>query len=421
MLEQFFLRPATVDRIHASWIGGAIEHYVTWLAENDYATRNVFSRVPILVKFGIFTSEKGAKDWNELPSYVESFVEVWLIEHGKEEASALKRNEAARAIRNPIQQMLNLIIPVGRLSSVRHELPVPFLDGVPDFFTFLRRDRGLREATIVQYQHYLRRLESFLRNIKMQTLSELSPAVVNAFITESGQRVDKRSVQSLCSILKVFLRYLYRIGIHTRDLSRIIESPRSYRLAKIPRSISWASVQQMLEAVDRRNAAGKRDYAMLLLLVAYGLRAREVAALTLDDLDWKRERLYIRARKAGHSSVYPLSSVVGEGILDYLQRGRPKTDERRLFLRIPAPHRPVAWHVVSSRAKHYLCKAGIEVPRPGSHTLRHSCVQRLVEARFSFKTIGDYVGHRTPDATQIYAKVNIEALREVALGGEEIL
>jgi integrase/recombinase XerD len=264
-------------------------------------------------------------------------------------------------------------------------------------------------------------LEDYLCRHGIQALSGLSPAVLGAYIIETGRALDKRSVQSLCSILKAFLRYLYYAGLHARDLSQQIESPRRYRLANLPRSISWAEVRQMLETVDRRTPTGKRDFAILLLLVSYGLRAREVAALKLDDIDWKRERVHIPRRKSGHAAMYPLSLAVGEAVLDYLQHGRPKPNAgtRALFLRAFAPYTPLSWNAVSLQAKHYLRKAGIEVPRPGSHTLRHTCVQRLVDAHLSLKTIGDYVGHRTPDATRIYTKVDIERLREVALGLEE--
>ena len=248
------------------------------------------------------------------------------------------------------------------------------------------------------------------------------PTAVSAFITESGATIDKRSVQSLCSILKVFFRYLYRVGLMTRDLGKAIESPRRYSFSNLPRSITWSEVEQMLQKVDRRSAVGKRDYAILLLLVTYGLRAREIGALTLDDIDWKRDHLHIRGRKAGHSTAYPLAPPVGEALLDYLKQGRPATTERAVFFRAYAPYTPLSRVAVSLRAKWYLQKAGINVPRPGSHTLRHTCVQRLVDSGFSLKTIGDFVGHRTPDATKIYAKVNVEALREVALGdGEEVL
>jgi integrase len=168
----------------------------------------------------------------------------------------------------------------------------------------------------------------------------------------------------------------------------------------------------MLQKVDRRSAVGKRDYAILLLLVTYGLRAREVGALTLDDIDWKRDRLDVRGRKAGHSTAYPLAPTVGEAILDYLKLGRPATGERALFIGAYAPYTPLSRMAVSMRAKWYLRKAGINVSRPGSHTLRHTCVQRLVNSGFSLKTIGDFIGHRTPDATKIYAKVNIKALRK---------
>jgi integrase/recombinase XerD len=150
--------------------------------------------------------------------------------------------------------------------------------------------------------------------------------------------------------------------------------------------------------------------------------AREIAALTLDDIDWKHDRIDIRGRKAGHSTAYPLDPAVGESILDYLKEGRPKTSGRALFIGAYAPYVPLSYVAASYVAKRYLCKAGIKVSRPGSHTLRHTCVQRLVDSGFSLKTIGDFVGHRTPDATRIYAKVNIAALRLVALGdGEDVL
>src|SRR5262249_9018896 len=147
-----------------------------------------------------------------------------------------------------------------------------------------------------------------------------------------------------------------------------------------------------------------------------GLRGREVAALTLDDIDWKRERLAIPERKAGHSTAFPLSAVVAEAILDYLRHGRPATTDRRVFFRAVTPFRPTGYGAVSALARSYLLEAGVHVPRPGSHTLRPSAVQRLVDANFDLKTIGDFVGHRSARSTEVYAKVAVEALREVALG-----
>jgi site-specific recombinase XerD len=167
---------------------------------------------------------------------------------------------------------------------------------------------------------------------------------------------------------------------------------------------------------------GKRDYAILLLLVTYGLRAREIAALTLDDIDWHRDRLRVPERKAGHSTAYPLSALVGEALVAYLQHGRPQTSVRALFFQAHAPYAPITSVAISQLSKNHLRRAGIAVSRAGSHTLRHSCVQRLVDAGFDLKTIGDYVGHGSPSATTVYTKVDVEALRQVALGdGEEVV
>ena len=370
MLNLYFIRPTTVDRIGASWIGDAIERYVVWLGEHKYAARNVFTRVPILLRFGDFAQGAGAKTWDELPAQVESFVDAWLRRQGRE-YSVLQRQAAARGIRNPIQQLLRLILPH---QEDKPGLPDPFAGVVPDFFDFLRRDRGLRDATLVQYRHYLQRFQDHLRTAERALLPDLPLTIVSAFITESGKTVDKRSVQSLCSILKVFFRYLYRVGLMTRDLGKAIESPRRYSFANLPRSITWSEVDQMLQHVDRRSAVGRRDYAILLLLVTYGLRAREVGALTLDDIDWKHDRLNIRGRKADHSTAYPLAATVGEALLEYMKNGRPATSERAVFFGAYAPYKPLSRVAVSMRAKCYLRKAGIKVPRPGSHTLRHTAL-----------------------------------------------
>ncbi len=139
----------------------------------------------------------------------------------------------------------------------------------------------------------------------------------------------------------------------------------------------------------------------------------------MDDIDWKRERLAIPERKAGHSTAFPLSAVVGEALLDYLQHGRPATTDRHVFFRAAAPRRPIGTAAVSSLARSYLLQAGVDVPRPGSHALRHSAVQRLVDADFDLKTIGDFAGHRSARCTEVYATVALNALREVALGEDE--
>jgi integrase len=123
--------------------------------------------------------------------------------------------------------------------------------------------------------------------------------------------------------------------------------------------------------------------------------------LTLDDIDWERERLLVPERKAGHCTAYPLSVVVGEALLVYLKEGRPQTTERQVFFRAHAPCTPLNWNAVGSRSTQYLRKAGIRVHRPGSNTRRHTCVPRLIDAEFPLKTIGDYVGHCSTRSTEV--------------------
>ena len=159
-----------------------------------------------------------------------------------------------------------------------------------------------------KYRHHLSRFEAYLEQIGVVRLSELSPPVLSAFMAErSGAGLSKTSVRDCCGVLRVLLRYAHREGAVGSDLSATVEWPQAYRLSSIPRSITWEEVGRVLTCVDRRTPVGRRDYAILLLLVIYGLRGREVATLTLDHIDWRSERLRVPERKAGHSTAFPLS------------------------------------------------------------------------------------------------------------------
>ncbi len=421
MLEHYFIKPDTIDRIQDSWLGAPIEQYVTWLHKQGYTARTVIRRVPLLMRFGEFARSQGAQTLDDLPSYVDRFVSDWGRGRGQNRKSKDARKEVEKEVRGPIQHFLCLIMPDYH-GKGRTRTNLPFLECAPGFFHYLQEEKGLRPGSIRHYQHYLRLFQEYLTKIKLDHIRELSPVVLSAFVMDKGRFLSKNTVTSLCASLRIFLRYLYRERIISTDLSLHIEKPRKYALSDIPRSISWNDVRLMFEVVDRRSPIGKRDYAILLLLVTYGLRGGEVAALTLDDIDWKRERIRIPERKAGDSTTYPLTPIIGEAILTYLQKARPPVSHRSVFCRAVAPHSPLDCHAISNRVSRYLRKAGVKVARAGAHTLRHTCVQRLVEADLPFKTIGDYVGHRSPSSTQIYTKVSLESLREVALGdGEDVL
>ena len=417
MLEYYFTKPDTVDRIKESWIGESIEKYVVWLSDQGYAARTVHGHVPLLKRFGEVAWSLGARELKELPDHIDSFIDTWMREHKRRATKKRSRSSICRDIRSPVEQFLKIIVRgyTGNSKKKRE----PFSNDVPVFFSYLRNERGLGEISMRRYFLHLQRFEKYLAKIALHDLNALSPIILSSFISDIGRSLGKWAMRELCCVLRVFLRYLYQERVIARDLSHTIEPPIIYRLSDIPRSISWDEVALLLEAVDRRSPNGKRDYAILLLLVTYGLRAREVSKLTIDDVDWKRERLYILERKAGNSTAYPLSVVVGEAIIDYIKHGRPETPDRHLFFRAYAPRTPITHGAISTLASHYIRRAGIQVVRPGSHTLRHTCAQRLVDASFTFKLIGDYVGHRSLTSTEIYTKVDIEALRKVVCKNEE--
>jgi site-specific recombinase XerD len=421
MLENYYIRPTTIDRIHESWIASAVEQYVNWMAERRYTDRSVSRRIPIMVNFGEFAKAHGASEVKDLPDHVEPFVQAWVSERA--EGRSARRRKLAYEVRNPIRQMLRLAVPgyVGR--SRPHKPDNPFERQAPGLLRYLTEEKGLRPGSIDHYRFFLRQFAAYLERTGIDDLARLSPTVLSGFIAEyAPPRVSWTTVRNACGVLRVFLRYLNREGVIAKDLSSLVEFPQSYRHSGVPRSISWEQVERVLAGIDRRSVSGKRDYAILLLLATYGLRAAEVAALTLDDLDWRHERFKVRERKAGNSTTYPLSAIVGAAIVDYLKNGRPDTPCREVFMRSFAPLAPIGSSGVVSRAAHFIRKAGISVPRPGSHVLRHSCVQRLLNAHFSLKHIGDYVGHRSASSTQIYGKIAVEQLREIALGdGEDVL
>ena len=237
-------------------------------------------------------------------------------------------------------------------------MPFHFVMSFPRFPEYLRLERGLKECTIDRYGEQLRQFEKYLKGIGLTDLGHLTPTILSAFATERGNDLCRSSMKSLCSHLRVFLRYLHQIGLHTRDLSVTVEGSRVYRLATVPRSIPWPEIERTLECVDRHTSIGRRDYAMLLLLVVYGLRAHEVVSLTLDSINWERERLLVADRKAGHNTAFSLASSVAEAIIDYLRNGRPDRTDRALFLCANPPFRPISNAVVSKQGPPHIPAQG---------------------------------------------------------------
>ena len=268
MLEQYFVRPSTIDRIRASWLAPQIERYVEWMEAQGYHQRNFFRRVPILCHFAEFTQRHGCIDLASASSCVEAFVSFWVSRHGTSKSTTASSKKLEGDAGNPVRQMLQLAMD-GRVARTRHPHPFPFKDAVPGFIEYLRGERGLQESTIYLYHHDLMRFAKYLSRVEVAGLSELSPPLLASFVIDQAPQMSPSGRRDLCGRLRVFLRFCHREQITTQDLSGAVEMPQTYRLANVPRSITWDEVRRLLEVVDRRTIRGRRDYAILLLLVTY--------------------------------------------------------------------------------------------------------------------------------------------------------
>src|SRR5216684_7476045 len=354
MLEDYYVKPSTIDRVRSSWLAPQIESYLEWLQAHGYSRLVVYRRLPLLFHFAEFAQKRGCRDIASCKAYIKEFVSQWLEQHGAKTKTAVAVRKHTIDAKCGVRQMLQLACkePVTRN---RWRRPFPFESAVPGFAEYLRSERGFAESTIRNYRRHLSEFAQYLSRTGVTSFSQLSPAVLAAFIVQHGPKVAPRTRLGLCCHLRVLLRFCHREKITSRDLSGAVGTPQVHRLDDVPRSITWDEVRRMLEAVERRTIRGRRDYAILLLLVTYGLRAHEVARLTLDDLDWKRDRVRVRQRKGGHATTtFPLSPQVGAALVDYLRSARPETADRHVFLNVLAPFAPVTMSGISQRATGYL-------------------------------------------------------------------
>jgi site-specific recombinase XerD len=314
---------------------------------------------------------------------------------------------------------------IGRLTTPTAEcrLAPTFKIGLQRFTQFLLLDRGLATSTVENRRFYVDRFLSFASNLAVDAWESLRPDHVDYFLIAQAESIGRRGMGSVCAALHSLFRFL-RIEGH--DLAPHLEGfprPRVYDQENVPRFIRPEQIKTMLTLVDRATPAGMRNYAMLLMLITYGMRAAEVARITFDDIDWSGERLCLRHRKSGRSDWMPLSTPVGEAIVEYISKARRKNSHRQIFVTLSAPVRPFRdGSVVSTVAHKYLRAAGIELKHCGAHILRHTAAHELLANGHTFKEIGDYLGHSATSSTSVYLKVDLDGLREVALNdGEDLL
>jgi integrase/recombinase XerD len=304
------------------------------------------------------------------------------------------------------------VIPAERISS--HPL-TPTERWMQAYEHHLREARGLARATIVNYIPFA---GSFLKDRFGDgpvALSHLGARDVVGFIQRQALRLHPKRAKLLTSALRSFLQYVRYRGKTKLDLAAAVPVVPNWSMSSIPRAIGANQVRQLLASIDRRTATGRRDYAILLLLARLGLRASEVAFLELDDIDWNAGQLSVRG-KSGLRSDLPLPTDVGKAIAAYLRRGRPQCTSRCVFLRAKAPLRGFRGPSgIGSMVRHRLQRAGIDAPTHGAHQFRHGLATELLRQGASLGEIGELLGHHSPETTKIYTKVDLDALRTLAV------
>lgn len=280
---------------------------------------------------------------------------------------------------------------------------------------YLLDERGLATKTVIARE---RTALMFLAEHSDRELHDLDSGDVSRFVTRQCRRLSTRSAERLVSGLRSFLRFALVEGLITTPLANAVPSVARWSVAGLPRGLARGQVSALLVSCDRRCAMGRRDYAILVLLVRLGLRAAEVAALRLDDIDWRAGEIVVRGKGRTEERL-PLPSDVGAAITAYLRRGRPVRAEREVFLRMCAPLRGLAPQGVSEVVRAASERAGLG--SFGSHRLRHTAGTEMLRAGASLSEVAQVLRHRSVATTAVYAKVDHLALRELAMrwpGGE---
>ena len=279
------------------------------------------------------------------------------------------------------------------------------------FCCWMREQRGTSERTLNDYYNYLQPL---LRDI-CDDLAKLDVAYLRQFMLQLGRNGGNARAKSTTSALRMLVRFLIAQGRCTAGLDEAIPSVAYWRLSSLPQYLQPEEVERVISSPDMQTSVGKRDRAILLLLARLGLRAGEVVNLCLTDIDWHGATIRV-CGKNKRQTLLPLTQEVGDAIVDYLQHGRPPTASQRVFIRALAPFRPYRdTRGVSDVAKLALRRAQVNAPSRGAaHVLRHSMATSMLRQSVSLNDISAVLRHTCLSSTEIYAKVDIPALQELA-------
>jgi integrase/recombinase XerD len=411
-MEQFFKNPQTLLSMREGPLGTYIDSFAKQLTDQGYARYSARLQLRLVADFNLWLKQQGVTVSEITPEHIKHYLQY------RGEQQRPRSGDAA-----PLKRLLDILRQDGAIAE--KEAPfrkTPAQQLADEFGLYLRQERALAAATVAYYLEFVSRFLIDRFSDGEAELAVLCAADVVRFVQCQAARLHPKRAKLMTTALRSFLQYARYRGDLNIDLAASVPTVANWSMASIPRSLPVDQVELILAHCDRQTTTGRRDYAILLLLARLGLRAGEVASLTLDDIDWDAGYITVRG-KGGQWSQLPLPIDVGEAIALYLQNGRPPTTSRRVFMRVKAPVADFqGQQAVGSVVRHALIRAGIDAPHKGAHLFRHTLATGMLAQGASLAEIGELLRHRSPQTTTIYAKVDLTSLRTLALpwpGGEQ--
>jgi site-specific recombinase XerD len=382
-------------------LGFHLRAFATSLVEDGYSDETVQLKLGLLVCLGrwLQSTNRSITDLNE------RLLEAFPKRKHRERKGDLKT----------VKQFLDhlrrqKVVPAPNLP--RDNSPLAHI--LSQYEAHLRTERGLVAYTIRHYQSFIRKflLERFRGRPLL--LKAMKASDISDFVLRHTPCVGVRNAQLMTMALRSFFRFLFEQGELQANLASSVPTVANWRLSTVPKYLTPKEVKRVLKACDRRTAVGRRDYAVLLLLARLGLRAGEVVALQLEDINWRAGEILIRGKGLLHDRL-PLPADVGKALASYLRRGRPACQTRRVFVCTKAPRRGFGnSSTLSTIVRQALARADLHPPLKGAHLLRHSLATSMLRSGATMGEIAEILRHRSLNTTEIYAKVDFDGLRSLA-------
>ena len=414
MLEKFLERLGADQRGQRNPLLVQVLPFADSLMESGYAATTIQSKLGLLIDLGEWLRRRGlaVKDLDE--RRIETFI-----------TDSRRNGLLRRGDRTTLRQLLDHLREHHVVQRVTPTCDVSPLAAILDRYEkHLRSERGLTTATIINYLPFARKFLSDRFGEGPFLLKVVRPRDISGFILRHARTMSCRRAQLMTTAFRSFFRFLFMRGELQVDLAPSIPTVADWRLSTLPRYITAEEVIRVLGSCDRHTATGRRDYALLLLLARLGLRAGEIVAMQLDDIDWRSGEILVRGKGLLYDRM-PLPVDVGQALAVYLRHDRPSSKTRRVFVCRKAPQRGFSGpSTVSTIVRRALDRAGLHPGFKGAHLLRHSLATSMIRSGASMSEIGEILRHRSPSTTEIYAKLDFEGLRSLAqpwpnLGGAQ--